>query len=153
MTNPVDEYLKTAGWLSDAALGAKETLSGQFIGRSAAAGGVAALAVGGTVAANRIMSAISKKREFESMMQHDPGLADEQSKNSKLFNSHYNSFRAMNPLFAKDPVVSAQYMRQMSEFPGNAGKIIVESLQDVPKSNRGLDVGFDANGAKMSLRG
>jgi len=160
MSNPVDEYLKLAAipvpppsWMSEAVSGLKEPLAGHHIGRMAGGAGLAALAIGGTLAAKKIMGAISKKREFEAMMEHDPELAGFHAENPKQFNSHYNSFRSMNPLFAKDPVVSAQYMRQMNEFPGNAGKIIVESLQGVPKSNRGAEVGFDGKGARISIRG
>jgi hypothetical protein len=143
MSNPVDEYLKiktsNKSWGGELAEGAANVFSGKNIGHVAASSALLAGGAGLASAAGKIMTAITKKRDFNAMMQHAPDLANYQEKNPEQFNRHYSSFRSMNPKFAKDPVVAATYMRQMSEYPESAGKHILESLSQLPKGGRGIE--------------
>lgn len=143
--NPFDQYLKTkeakqkkasaAGrFASGMTQGAKRVLDPSELGRigtQAAVVGGAGLLVG---AAQKTYLAITKKRDFDAMLQHNPDLAEHQAANPQQFNQHYSSLRMMNPMFAKDPVVAGSYMRQMSMNPGTAGKVLVESLNSLQKS-------------------
>lgn len=128
---------KTAGaagrFASGLGQGAKRVLEPSELGRigtqAAIVGGVGILAAG----AQKTYLAITKKRDFDAMLEHNPDLAEHQAANPQQFNQHYSSLRSMNPLFAKDPVVAGSYMRQMSMNPGTAGKVLVESLNSLQK--------------------
>lgn len=128
--NALDSYLKTktAAPGSSFMQGLSNVLSpqglGQAAGAAAVAGGVG-LAGG---AAQKIIGAITKKRDFDMMMRYAPDLQDEQTRNPELFNRQYSSLRAMNPQFAADPIIAGTYMRRMSLSPESAGSMLVESL-------------------------
>ena len=132
MSNPVDDYLSMK----------KEAVNWGQIGHTAlegAAGGIAGagvLALG--AAALKALGAMRKRKEFSGMMGANPDLSEFHRENPKQFNQHYNSFRGMNPRFAKDPVVSGTYMRSMSMSPETAGKAIVESMESAGKAQRGV---------------
>lgn len=132
MSNPVDDYLGTEkvavnwGGVADTVIG----------GAASGAAGAATLALGG--AAMKAFGAIMKRSDFKSMMEHNPDLHEFQQENPKQFNQHYNSFRGMNPTFAKDPVVAGSYMRSMSMNPATAGKAIVESMESAGKTRGGV---------------
>lgn len=128
---------KTAGaagrFAQGMAQGAKRVLDPSELGRigtQAAVVGGAGLLIG---AAQKTYLAITKKRDFDAMLKHNPDLAEHQEANPQMFNQHYSSLRSMNPMFAKDPVVAGSYMRQMSMNPGTAGKVLVESLNSLQK--------------------
>lgn len=141
MGNPLDDYFesgeqKTAG-LGDFAgavgRGARGAISGEGLGQlatySAAAAGAGAL-VG---AARKAYMAATKGRHHKQMIEANPDLAEAQQADPTTFNQHYSSLRNLNPVFASDPVVAGAYMRRMSEFPHNAGPILVESLKSAPQ--------------------
>jgi len=139
MTNPVDAYLetagknKTAGWLGDAGKAGTEIFSGTNVGGHLAG---AALAGGlGYVlprATNKIYRAITKTRDFRSMMEANPDLQTEHDKDPKQFNRHFTSLRNMAPEFTADPVIAGTYMRRLSANPSGAGTMILEAASMAP---------------------
>jgi hypothetical protein len=148
MSNPVDEYLSYCAGdepeqTKEASLwgGAAKSLTAEHIGGlamdAAILGGGAALLSG---AAGKIYGAITKRRDFNDMMDVNPDLKEYQRENPKLFNAHYSSLRSMNQEFASDPVVAGTYMRQMSMSPGTAGKVVAESLGAVPRGAGGMEL-------------
>ena len=162
MLNPLEDYLqtKTASQMSFGGMGgigeglvrgAKAAFKPEVVGGAVAGAAVAGAGAGLVAAASKVMSAITKKKDFEAMLESAPDLRDFHTENPEQFNRHYSSFRSMNPTFAKDPVVSASYMRQMSEYPATAGSVIVQSLQALPKG-RGMDVKLDRNGPSVSFK-
>lgn len=128
--NPVDEYFefrsntKTAApqinWQGAQRLG----LHGLFF-----AGGL-----GAHQAANKVYRAITKKRDFDRMMAFNLDFEERRNADPKSFDQYYNSLRSLNPTFAADPVVAGTYMTQMLESPISAGKVLVESLRNLPPS-------------------
>lgn len=144
MTNPLDEYLelrqeKTAGpggtFLREMAQGANPASAfggaevGKLLTQTAVVGGVGAL-IG---AARKAYSAATKTRDYKMMLEVNPDLSEAQAGDPKMFNQLYSSLRSLNPTFASDPVVAGSYMRKMTEFPHNAGPILVETLGYAPK--------------------
>lgn len=123
--NPVDEYLaskeKTALKMPNVNL--------QEAGRLATVGAAFAGGLGVQKGVAKVYRAITKKRDFDHMMQSNPDLEEYRAQNPSQFNQHYTSLRRMNPEFASEPTVAGTYMRQMSMNPGSAGKVIVESLR------------------------
>lgn len=165
-TNPVDSYLQSKeasatqqafGFMGGAGAkfmaGAKKAISPEMLGQAAAGSAVVAGGAMLASAAGKVMGAITKKRDFDAMMEHAPDLKEYQAQDPALFNRHYNSLRSMNPQFAKDPVVAAGYMRQMSEYPATAGNTIVQSLSALPKQQRGVDLKVGRDGSHISFKG
>ena len=139
MGNPIDDYLeirteKTAGVgdffraAASAPAFAPEQV-GVMAKHTLAVAGGAVLAA----AARKAYMAATKSLHHKQMLEVNPDLAEHQQADPKMFNQHYSSLRNMNPHFAQDPVVAGAYMRRMSEFPHNAGPILVESLKEAPK--------------------
>jgi len=142
MTNPVEDYLQTKeaqgpGFLSRMGRGFKSFMSPENIGVVAGSAMMAgALDFPGDVA-RKAYYAITKKRDFNRMMEQNPDLQQLRQENGDQFNAHYTSLRSVNPEFASDPTVAGTYMRQMSMSPATAGKVIVESLGGLPRPTQG----------------
>jgi hypothetical protein len=128
----------TTGWLARQGKGAGELLAGNEVGKGLMSGALFAGGMGIASAVGKTVRAITKKRDFDGMLEANPDLQDYRKSNPTQFNRHYSSFRSLNPRFAGDPVVAGSYMRQMSEYPATAGKTIVESLKDAPKDETRL---------------
>lgn len=79
-------------------------------------------------AAQKIYDAMTKRMDFNAMLEHNPDLADHHGTNPKMFNQMFSTLRTMNPSFSKDPIVAGTYMRRMMESPMHAGGIAVEAL-------------------------
>lgn len=136
MSNPLDDYedtRKTASIMGRMGSGFAGAMTPERVGGAAAGAalGLGLSQVGG--AASKIMSAITKQRDFRRMMELSPDLVEEHSRNPSQFNQQYSSLRRLNPMFAQDPVIAGTYMRQMSLAPETAGKVLVESLGSMPK--------------------
>lgn len=125
--NPLDEYFfcKEAGFWGSIAKGFK---SPEFRG-AATNLGVAAGAMVAAPAAQKLMGAITKRRDFNRMMEVNPGLKEEQQMNPTGFNQMYSSLRRMNPDFARDPIVAGGLMFRMGDDPEAAASILQESYR------------------------
>ena len=92
-------------------------------------GGAAALMVGAAGAAvSKIHDALTKRRDFRAMLEHNPHLNEAQAADPKRFNQLYSTLRTFNPAFAADPIVAGTYMDRMWQNPGGAGAIATEAL-------------------------
>lgn len=133
--NPVDKYLFTKEKTAFDFTGAvKKGLNPETLVGTAAQGAVVAGGYGLVEAAKKVYQAMTKKRDFNKMMDAHPDLEDYRQQNPKQFMRHYDSLRSMNPIFAADPVIAGSYMRYMSETPTRAGHTIVESIGGKPPS-------------------
>lgn len=139
MTNPIEEFFafKTAapnlGRFGRAVGGAAAT----GLGTAAAGAGVAAVGI----AAGKLYDAVTKARDFKTMMgsSFNADLPSLHAERPKEFNEAYSSLRAIQPAFAKDPMIAGTYMRRMMEIrSNNAGGVLLESLQhEMPPSAMG----------------
>jgi hypothetical protein len=109
---------------------------GKDLGKALTGGvgaGLAGAAVGGAgIAASKIYDAMTKARDFRSMLgsSFNSDLHGLYKERPKEFNEAYSSLRSFNPAFAKDPMVAGVYMRRiMTLDPHGAGGALVESLQ------------------------
>lgn len=143
MTNPVDEYLRTkeAGFLSGIWEGMKG-LAGTSVGQHATgAAATLGVLVAGRAALrgmDNVMLAITKKRDFNQMMEHNTDLREPYQENPKQFLAQFTSLRSMQPRFSKDPIVAGTYMRQMTASPATAGTAVVGALS----AGRGMAPGI-----------
>ena len=152
--NPIGEYLKekkAAGFLQGLGEGAGDILTGAT--HAAAQGGMhgfgqqlgkglggATLLAGGTAAigalgagASKLYDAVTKSRDFKSMLEYNPDLVEAHQRDPKMFNQMFSTLRTLNPQFSKDPLVAGTYMREMSSDPMHAGGKAVEALQHSDK--------------------
>lgn len=138
MASPLDQYeeaRKTAGigsFLGRMGQGAASRLKPEALGGALVVGGATVAATGLGAAAQKIIGAITKQRDFKRMLEHSPDLHDAYQQNPDRFNQQYTSLRNLNPTFAADPLIAANYMRQMSMDPERSGGVLVTSLRDLP---------------------
>lgn len=137
--NAYDDFKKTklaAGQTSFSFMGgparqafdtAAKAIPGALV-QGAALGGTAAVMGGAGVAVRKIYDAMTKKHDFENMLDNNEDLRAPYSENPKRFNLMFSTLRSMNPSFSKDPLVAGSYMRRMADSPLSAGAIAVETL-------------------------
>lgn len=94
------------------------------IGAAAVTGGVALAALG----VHKLYDAATKTRDFNSMLEYSPALADAHAKDPKKVNQMFSTLRMMNPDFTRDPVVSSNYVLRMVDNPEGAGGLATEAL-------------------------
>jgi len=107
----------------------------------ALAQGAGTAVVGGALtalvpAASHIFNAITKKRDFNQMMQSpfNTDLHEHLSARPKEFNLAFSSLRSVTPEITRDPMIAGQYMRRvMQSTPDTAGGIVLEALQHKEK--------------------
>jgi hypothetical protein len=106
---------------------------GQIAGKGVAGAG---MATAGTAAVSlaamgvhKLYDAATKTRDFNSMLQYAPDLAEAHAQNPQHVNQMFSTLRMFNPDFTRDPVVASGYVRQMVDNPGGAGGIATEALQ------------------------
>jgi len=79
--------------------------------------GTAAVAFG----AKSLYDAVTKRRDFRSMLDNNPDLHEHLQRDPKMFNQAYSSLRHVNMQFAAEPLIAGNYMRQIMESPMHAG--------------------------------
>jgi hypothetical protein len=149
-----DDEEKTAG-LMDLLGKAKEpalNAAAGAAGLGAAGAGVAAVSFG----AQKLYDAITKRRDFRLMLEHNPDLHEHLERDPKFFNQAYSSLRSVNPQFSKEPLIAGNYMRQMMDAPMSAGGKIELALQGAHQGHGAGGVGDLAlkgmfEGAKSGL--
>lgn len=95
-------------------------------GATTAVAGAAVAGVG--LAANKIYDAMTKRRDFNRLLETNPDIAQHHQENPKMVNMMFTSLRSMNPSFSSDPLVAGNYMRRMVDSPSSAGALAVEAL-------------------------
>lgn len=131
MSNPLDDYLME----KEAAPRPRGDMM-QRVGDAALSFGVGSALMAAPAVGQKIMNAVTKRRDYNNMMDQNPELADAKAESPQQFNNFYNSLHRQNPTFAKDPVISGTYMNQMMAHPVGAGKVIVESMGAAGKAPR-----------------
>lgn len=145
--NPVEEYLteKSAAQVSmpwgggsfiqnlrRGLTGGGAASLGEDVGKGLRTGGLAmagALGVAGAgLAIQKVYDAATKARDFRTMLENNPDLAEKHKESPRLFNQMFSTLRTFNPAFSRDPVVAGSYMRQMVDDPMHAGTAVVEAL-------------------------
>jgi hypothetical protein len=136
--NPIEEYFeKKSSFGADLLTGAKGAFSPQHLGGQLAGGGLAVAGTGaaalGALAVHKIYDAATKTRDFKSMLEYAPDVAEMHAENPQQVNQMFSTLRTFNPDFTRDPVVASSYVRRMVQEPMGAGGIASEALQSRDK--------------------
>jgi hypothetical protein len=123
------------------------TMAEKAMGGAVAAGGALAL-TGVGMAVQKVYDAATKSRDFRSMLENNPDLAEKHKESPKLFNQMFSTLRTFNPSFSRDPVVAGSYMRQMVDDPMHAGQAVVEALGHRDKMPSPLSQAFRSGSSK-----
>jgi len=132
MSNPIDEFLelkKTAGFVDMAGRLGRNAGKNVMIGGAMAAGGVGIAGV--TAAAGKMFNAITKKRDFDNMLEANPHLQVALERDPEGFNNMFTSIRSMAPEFTRDPMVAGAFMNEAMETqPESRGFTAVRALRE-----------------------
>lgn len=150
--NPLDDFLeKKANGNNDWGRHAINTV--------AAAGATAVAGAGMTAmapAVQHIWNAITKKRDFNQMMQSpfNTDLHEHMAERPKEFNLAFSSLRSTTPEITKDPMIAGQYMRRiMSMPPDAAGGVVIDALQHRDRFGPNMVMEAFGRGATEGARG
>lgn len=118
--------------------------------------GVGGMAVAGALTgviagAKSLYNAAAKRQEFKEMLETDVELGDMYAENPTQFNRAYNSLRHINPIFGRDPIVAASFMRRMMDVPAGAGNTLVGSVRP-PEAATDKGLGISVAGQAGPLR-
>lgn len=139
MTNPIEEFIAFKTAAPNLGRFGKAVGSAAATGLGTAAAGAGIAAVG--VAASKLYDAVTKARDFKTMMgsSFNSDLHSLHAERPKEFNEAYSSLRALQPHFAKDPMIAGTYLRRMMQIrPDNAGGVLLDALNfEAPSSPMG----------------
>lgn len=88
-------------------------------------------------AANKIIQAVTKRRDYRQMMEHNPDLGEYKEMNPKLFRQAYDSLRQANPSYGRDPLIAGAHMRKIMDNPEVAGLTLAEAMGERPTQIQG----------------
>jgi len=122
--NPLDEYLEMRKEAFKLPIGMGTQLAG--VGMTMGLGAAAAHAI---PVADKIYGAITKRRDFNEMMETNPDLQELQAEDDTFFNQAYSSLRRVNPTFGRDPIIAGSYMKKMMINKDQAGLTLAQSVK------------------------
>lgn len=131
--NPVDDFLKTAGWwdafkrglggggtqgsLGEAVMqGLGQALPGAMVGAGLAAG-----AVGVSKAYGALKDRFTKMDDYKAMISANPTLGKHDAGQVQMI---YNSLRSQSPSMASDPLIAGSFVRKTLEMAPESGPFI-----------------------------
>lgn len=139
MSTPIDEYfelkkeantfwrgLTTPGNTTPFQRGAQTRQAGLQAGLQI---GTAVAAAAAIPAGQALIGALTKRHDYNRMMEHNPDLHDMKSENPKMFNQMYTSLRNANPEYGRDPLIAGSHMRKMMDQPDVAGLALTEAIR------------------------
>lgn len=132
--NPVDDFLKTAGFWDSFSGGMKSAIPGA-LGQAALAAG----AVGATKAYGAIRERFTKPRDYRAMLEADPSLGKMDAGKVQMV---YNSLRSQAPTMAGDPLIAASFVKstmnmQQDGVPvisPNTAKVLSDTQRNIAQS-------------------
>jgi hypothetical protein len=161
MANPIEDFLMAKEALGPMGPFARR-LGGKMLESGAtglAYAGMGAGVAGIAQAAQHLYSAATKKRDFDSMLVQNPHLIPIHQQNPEEFGQMYTSLRAMNPEFARDPLVAGSSMwAAMEKNPQDRGAVAVQARRDAGRGSppgplSSAFMGGYQSGSKVNLGG
>jgi len=137
--NPVDDFLKTAGWWDTLKSGFGQALPGAIIGAGLAAGGQL-----GSAGYGAIKERLTKTRDYKAMLGASPALKKFDAGQVQMV---YNSLRSHAPSMSKDPLIAGSFVRRTLEISPESGpfidpattKMLAETQRNVATARSGRD--------------
>lgn len=142
MANPVEEFLLEKKAFNFGGLMSKAAPIAGRVGEAAGTGvvtGVGAAAFAGLVgAAGKLYDAATVARDYRSMMEANPDLAQHQEADPSGFNRMFSSLRALAPEYTKEPLVAGHLMRNAMELePEQRGDKVISLMNSKPQQRTG----------------
>ena len=128
MKNPIEEFLSEKRAFGGQQLGqiGKRVGEGAQLGAAFAMTGAATAGI--VSAAGKMYDAITKKRDFDNMIEANPHLQVHLEREPEAFNRMFSSLRTMQPEFTKDPMVAGAFMTDAMETePQGRGFVAVRA--------------------------
>lgn len=152
--NPVDEFLKTAGWLSAfktglSAGGAARTFgeavmhgTGQALPAALVGTAMAGTAAGVAKGIGAISNRMHKVRDYDAMLKANPVVKKYDAGQVQMV---YNSLRTHSPTMAKDPLIANSFVRRTLDMSPDDGpyidpqtaKTLAETQRNLSDSKKG----------------
>lgn len=136
--NPVEDFLAEkrafnfGGMARSAKPYGKRVAEGMGMGVATGIG--AAAFAGATLAAHKLFQAATKTRDFNNMMDADPGLHELHQQDPAGFNRAFSALRTMAPEFMSEPTVAGAYMRKAFDSGEGAGPLAVQAATERSRS-------------------
>ena len=125
--DPIKDFVKFAfdqgmgkeavpAWMTSPAAKAVGTAAGIAIATpiaGAAVGGIGDLA-------GMAYNAITKKRDFNQMLEFNQDLRQMHKQDPKMVNAAFSTLRRINPKYSRDPLVAGAFVRNLNEAPEGA---------------------------------
>lgn len=149
MTDPIDDFLKTAGLWSSLMHGVsggegRQTIgeavmraTGQGIGGAAAASLIAAGGYGVSKGFGAIKERITKPRDYKAMLGANPVLNKYDSGQVQMV---YNSLRSQSPSMAKDPLIAGSFVHKTLNLSPEEGPFVdPQTVKMLAETQRNLN--------------
>jgi hypothetical protein len=135
--NPVDDFLKTAGWWDTLKSGFGQALPGAIIGAGLAAGGQL-----GSAGYGAIKERLTKTRDYKAMLGASPALKKFDAGQVQMV---YNSLRSHAPSMSKDPLIAGSFVYKTLDLAPESGphidpqtaKLLAETQRNVVTARSG----------------
>ncbi len=154
--NPVDEFLKTAGWLNAFRVGLnaggpRRTLgeavmhgAGQGLPTAIVGMALAGAAAGGAKGIGHLRNRMSKTRDYNSMLKANPAVKKYDSGQVQMV---FNSLRAQAPTMSKDPLIANSFVRRTLDMAPEDGPYIdVATAKTLAETQRNIAQSKDGRG-------
>jgi hypothetical protein len=157
--NPLQEYFeKKAGFGQELGQAAGEAFSAKNMAKGVVGAGAGALAAGAIAGigagAHALHDAITKSRDFRSMLQENEDVAQMHAEKPRELNRMFSTLRTFAPQFTSDPMVAGAYMRQMMNSPEGVNGFMANALDAHKKITSTGSVGQEMlAGAKRGIGG
>jgi hypothetical protein len=139
MSNPVDEFLKEAGWLDAMGRAVKEALPGAI-----ASAGVAAMGVAASKGIGMVKERFTRVRDYSNMLKANPMLRQHDAGSVQMV---YNSLRKTAPSLAADPLIAGSYIRNTLEMSPESGPAVpLQSAKLLAETQRNITQGKAGRG-------
>lgn len=124
MDDPIREFTKycfrdktaAPAWMSSPMAKTLGTAAGVAV-----AAPLAGAAIGGLGdAAKGIYNAVTKKRDFNAMLEFNQDLRGMHKQDPKIVNAAFSTLRRINPQYSRDPLVAGAFVRNLSMAPEGA---------------------------------
>lgn len=140
MSNPVDEFLKEAGFMETMGRAIREAIPGAI-----AAAGVAAVGAGVSKGYGLVKERFTKVRDYSNMLKANPQLRDHDAGSVQMV---YSSLRKTAPSLAADPLIAGSFVRNTLEMSPESGPgIPLQSAKLLAETQRNITQGKKSRGS------
>lgn len=140
MINPVDDFLKEAGWLDTMRKAVGEAIPG-----AVAAAGIAVMGTAASKGFGMVKERFTKVRDYSNMLKANPMLRQQDAGSVQMV---YNSLRKTAPSLAADPLIAGSFVRNTLELSPESGPgVPLQSAKLLAETQRNITQGKSSRGS------